>query len=449
MSNRKRISVAAYGLFVILMAVPACHEQAGLGLAVKEASRDYEARMKWWQEARFGMFIHWGPVSLKGAELSWSRGEQIPAAEYDNLYKQFNPEKFDAREWVSLAKEAGMKYIVFTSKHHDGFCMWDTRTTSHSIMSTPFKRDVIRELSDECKRQGVTFCTYYSILDWYNPDYNISTQGGPGYKLPEGQTPDINRYIAYMKSQLRELVTNYGPLGVMWFDGAWEEPWTHQYGLELYSYVRRLQPDIIINNRVDKGRKGMDGTTLTDQYYAGDFDTPEQKVGAFQTHRPWETCITLGTQWSWKPDDTIKSLKECIALLVNTAGGDGNLLLNVGPMPDGRIEPRQAERLREIGGWMDKYGRSIRGTRGGPFEPQAWGVSTHRGNIIYVHVLNYPNQGLTLPAIRQKIIAARYLDGGDVPFTQTDKGIEIQLTQADPNAIDDIIALELNKPVQQ
>jgi alpha-L-fucosidase len=394
------------------------------------------------------MFVHWGPVTLKGTELSWSRGKEVPVAEYDNLYKQFNPEKFDAREWVGLAKEAGMKYIVFTSKHHDGFCMWDTRTTSHSIMSTPFKRDVIRELSDECKRQGITFCTYYSILDWYHPDYNLSTQGGPGYNLPQGQTPDINRYIAYMNAQLRELITGYGPLGVMWFDGEWEEPWTHKDGLELYRYVRGLQPDIIINNRVDKGRKGMDGTTLTDKFYAGDFDTPEQRVGAFQTRRLWETCITLGTQWSWKPDDTIKSLKECIALLVNTAGGDGNLLLNVGPMADGRIEPRQAQRLREIGGWMDKYGQSIRGTRGGPFKPQSWGVSTHRGNIIYVHILNQPEDNLTLPAIRQKIIAARYLDGGDAPFTQTDKGIEIQLPQADPNAIDIIIALELDKPAK-
>ena len=310
-------------------------EKTYSGQGRKESKQESDSRMKWWRGARFGLFIHWGPVSLKGTEIGWSRGKQVPLDEYDNLYKQFNPSKFNAKEWAGTAKAAGMKYMVITAKHHDGFCLWDTKTTSYNIMSTPFGRDVIKELAKECRRQSITFCTYYSILDWYHPDYNISSRGGPGYKLPDGQIPDINRYVEYMKEHLRELIVNYGPLGVMWFDGEWEEPWTHQRGKAMYSFVRKLQPGIIINNRVDKGRKGMDGITMTDKDYTGDFDTPEQKIGSFQTDRPWETCMTLCSQWAWKPNDKMKSLKQCIQTLVQTVGGDGNLLLNVGPMSDG------------------------------------------------------------------------------------------------------------------
>jgi alpha-L-fucosidase len=415
---------------------------------VKEPKQEFDQRLQWWREARFGMFIHWGPVSLKGTEIGWSRGQEVPIDVYDNLYKEFNPVQFNAEEWVGIAKAAGMKYLVITSKHHDGFCLWDTKTTPHNIISTPFSRDVVKELAQQCKEQGLRFCTYYSILDWFQPDYNISSRGGPGYSLPQGQSPDMNRYIQYMKTQLRELVQNYGPLGVLWFDGEWEEPWTHPDGLDLYNYVRGLQPDIIINNRVDKGREGMEGTSKTDQDYAGDFDTPEQKVGNFQINRPWETCITICRQWAWKPDDEMKSLKECIDILVNTVGGDGNLLLNVGPMPDGRIEPRQVQRLREIGQWLEKYGDSIYGTRGGPFKPGEWGASTCKGNKIYVHVLNWKDQQVTLPDIALKIVDCRLMHGGTVNMRRTGAKIDLSVPEADRDALDTVIVLELEKPVQ-
>ena len=413
----------------------------------KESQQEFNARMKWWRKARFGMFIHWGPVSLKGTEIGWSRGKEVPLKEYDNLYKKFNPSKFNAKEWVDIANAAGMKYMVITSKHHDGFCLWNTKTTSYNIMSTPFGRDVIKELAGECRSQGITFCTYYSILDWYHPDYNISSRGGPGYRLPDGQTPGMNRYIEYMKEQLRELIVNYGPLGVMWFDGEWEEPWKHKQGIALYSFVRNLQPNIIINNRVDKGRKGMKGITLTDKEYAGDFDTPEQEIGNFQTERHWETCMTLCTQWAWKPDDELKSLKECIHILVQTVGGDGNLLLNVGPMPDGRIEMRQVERLREIGQWLKKYGESIYDTKGGPFKPGSWGVSTHNGRNIYVHILNWEKDLVILPGISQKIVSGRILSGDKVKVLQKDKSIEISVPRSERHIIDTIVILELNEPI--
>jgi alpha-L-fucosidase len=405
----------------------------------------FDERMQWWREARFGMFIHWGPVSLKGTEIGWSRGEEIPVKTYDNLYKQFNPSKFDANQWVSIAKSAGMKYMVITSKHHDGFCLWDTKTTLYNIMSTPFKRDVIRELSDACKKENLTFCTYYSILDWYHPDYNLSSRGGPGYRLPAGTSPDMDRYVSYMEAHLKELITDYGPLGVLWFDGEWEDPWTDERGLVLYNYCRNLQPDLIINNRVDKKRDGMKGTSKNGRQYIGDFETPEQRIGKFNSDRPWESCITIGKQWAWKPDDEIKSLKECIGILVNTVGGDGNLLLNIGPMPNGEIEPRQVKRLRQIGHWLDKFGESIYRTRGGPILPQSWGVSTHRDNIIYLHILQWPEEKLVLETLPQKISKATSLTGGKVSLTRSDKGYEIQMASSDRDPIDTIVVLELEE----
>jgi alpha-L-fucosidase len=403
-----------------------------------------DLRLEWWKEARFGMFIHWGPVSLKGTEIGWSRGNQVPVEEYDQLYKNFNPEKFSAKEWVQIAKDAGMKYIVLTAKHHDGFCLWDTKTTDYNIMNTPFGRDVVKELSEECKRQDIVFCTYYSVLDWYHPDYNIDSRGGPGYQLPNGEKADMDRYSEYLNTHMKELIGDYGPLGVMWFDGEWEDPWTHARGLKLYDYVRSLQEDIIINNRVDKGRKGMEGVTLSDKEYAGDFDTPEQEVGKYQTDRPWETCMTICQQWAWKPDDKLKSFEECIRILVETAGGDGNLLLNVGPMPNGQIEGKQVDRLKEIGDWMKLNGESIYGTRGGPFKPEKWGATTSKGNKIYIHVLKPKGKKIELPPLDDKIMKCQFLHGEEVIFSQTKKGIAIDLSNLKEDIVDHIIVLELD-----
>ena len=303
---------------------------------------------------------------------------------------------------------------------------------------------MVRELADACRKEGLRFCTYYSILDWHHPDYNISSHGGPGYSLPAGQSPDMNRYETYMKTHLRELITNYGPLGVMWFDGEWEEPWTHERGQALYEYVSSLQPGIIINNRVDKGRKGMEGSTGSDQEYAGDFDTPEQRVGNFQTDRPWETCMTICRQWAWKPDDEMKSLKECINILVNTVGGDGNLLLNVGPMPNGEIEPRQVARLKEIGDWLEVNGESIYGTRGGPVPPKSWGVTTHKGNTLYVHVLSATDPVIALPKLSANIQRASLINGTSVNYESTELGTFIKLPEQGRDRYDTVVVCEFD-----
>jgi alpha-L-fucosidase len=394
-----------------------------------------------WQEMRFGMFIHWGPVTLRGTEIGWSRGPQVPIQEYDNLYKEFNPVLYNAKEWVSVAKSAGMKYLVITSKHHDGFCLWDTKYTDYKITSTPYRKDVLRQLSGECDAQGIMFCTYYSILDWHHPDY--TTRYG-GDTRPVEQS-DMSIYKEYLKNQIAELVRNYHT-HLLWFDGQWEKSWTHEDGMDLYAYARSLDDALLINNRVDKGRTGGEEKTGS-LVYAGDFGTPEQTIGALDNRHPWESCITIGGQWSWKPNDNIKAVRECIHILAKTAGGGGNLLLNISPMPDGRLEQRQIDRLRGIGAWLGKYGESIYGTHGGPFKPTAWSASTCKGSRIYVHVLTPPADELRLPLLPNRTITgARMLSGGDLPMKINEGQVILRLPGTLADTDDNVIVLELDGP---
>ena len=395
-----------------------------------------ETSLQSWQSLRFGMFVHWGPVSLKGTEIGWSRGAAVPFEEYDNLYKRFDPEKFNAAEWVGLMKEAGMKYLVIVSKHHDGFVMWDTKTTDYDIMSTPYGRDVLMDLSMECEKQGILFGTYYSICDWRHPDYPVE-QNNPQRR----DDANMENYIKYMKAQLKELVKTYRTK-ILWFDGEWEEPWTHEMGMDLYKYVRSLDDEILINNRVDKGRHGMEGVSLSDKF-AGDFATPEQQVGRFDLLTPWESCITICQQWAWKPNDKMKSKEECLQTLVRTVGGDGNLLFNVGPMPDGRIEDRQADRLREMGAWLKDYGASIYGTSGGPIPPQDWGVTTSGDNKIYLHVLK-PAKEIILPDLSGEIKGIRSMtDDSEIVFNSDGTDVKIKLPKIKKSEIDYVLEVSL------
>lgn len=404
-----------------------------------ETPQQYQMRLKWWQDARFGMFVHWGPVSIKGTEIGWSRGSQVPIDEYDSLYLSFNPTNFNANFWAKLARDTGMKYLVLTSKHHDGFCLWNTKYTDYNIMNTPFGRDVVKELAQACKRYGIVFCLYHSICDWYHPDYPL---GSPGGKT-EKPNPNMDRYNTYLTNQLAELLSNYGRIGILWFDGDWEKPWTQERGIELYKTVRRLQPDIIINNRVGVGRQGMAGTTDVGKF-GGDYDTPEQRIGKFQIDRPWESCITICQQWAWKPNDKLKSLKESINTLVRCTGGDGNLLLNIGPMPDGNIEDRQIERLLEIGDWVKKYGKTIYGTRGGPYITTADIASTRSGKTVYIHILKWgDSEYLKLPPLPATIKKAKLLTGGRMSVYQIPEYVQLFVPEIFRDEIDTIIELEL------
>ena len=362
--------------------------------------------LKQWRDLRFGMFIHWDPVSLRGTEIGWSRGREVSFEDYDQLYKEFNPVLFDADEWVRIAKKAGMKYLVLVTRHHDGFSLWDTGHSDYDIMATPFKRDIVRELSDSCRKHGLMFCTYYSICDWYHPDYpNKYASGG---KIIPKENPDMPRFVEFLKGQLTELVTEYKSR-LIWFDGEWEDPWTHEMGLDMYAWLRKLDDTLLINNRVDKGRRGMAGISESDRF-AGDFETPEQEIGAFNPYTPWETCITIGEQWAWKANDQVKSYEECLKILLNTVGGDGNLLLNVGPMADGRFEARQTDILLKIGEWLDKYGESVYETRGGPVPPRDWGVTTHKDKILYVHLTDSSRKEVFLPGV--SLASAASMDDG-------------------------------------
>jgi alpha-L-fucosidase len=382
--------------------------------------------MRRWQDMRFGMFIHWGPVSLKGTEIGWSRGGprrgrndtttgEVPMAEYDNLYKTFNPVAFDAEEWVQIARDAGMRYLVFTSKHHDGFSMFDTGQTDYKVTSkdSPYGKDVCRQLADACHRQGVALGWYYSPRDWYHADF---------------ATENHARYLRFYLAQLREICTNYGRVDILWFDGL-DSPrnlWGDTPG-ESFMMLRTLQPDIILNNR-----GGL----------PGDLDTPEQRIGGFSRERPWETCMTICRQWAWKPNDDMKSLKQCLQTLLYTIGGDGNLLFNVGPMPDGRIEPRQVERLREMGAWLKKYDDGVYGTRGGPFKPGKWGASTCKGDRIYLYVMNWPEQGpLVLPAVGTTVRAVKGLSTVGATMHRTDGGTTVDVPTAGRDPIATVIEL--------
>ncbi len=438
--------------FITLYGTMAVNAQpSGGGEANPNLATNPEA-LKAFRSNRFGMFIHWGPVTLRGTEIGWSRGVDVPKEEYDNLYKEFNPVLFEAREWVSVAKAAGMKYIVITSKHHDGFSLWDSQYTDYDMANTPYGKGVLKPLAEECKRQGLDFAVYYSIADWKHPNYPVEYPS-PDYQfnvekdmINNAIKTKMDLYILYMKNQLKELIDNYNP-AYIWFDGEWEWAWTHEMGMDMYAYLRGLKDDLLINNRVDKGRLGMEGITKS-KIYAGDFATPEQQVGKFDMENPWETSMTIATQWAWKPNDKIKSTKECIHTLLQTVGRDGNLLFNVGPMLDGRIEQRQVDCLKELGDWLKINGEAVYGTHGGPYLPTEYMVSTRKGNRIYLHLLTHPGASLQLPFPKGvKINKVWFLQNNEPLNVEQGKGmIQISLPNQLPDRMASTVVLEINKP---
>ncbi|HMH31574.1 MAG TPA: alpha-L-fucosidase [Puia sp.] len=410
-------------------------------LSIDPSIKTSKVVMSDFMDQQFGMFIHWGPVTLRGTEIGWSRGAIVPAEEYDNLYKEFNPILFDANVWVKTAKDAGMKYLTITAKHHDGFCLWPTAYSDYNIMNSPFKRDIVGELAKACKEQNIRFCIYFTILDWHNPDYPLHNDG---VKEPDPKA-NMRKFILTMKNQLRELVTKYDPY-MIWFDGMWESPWTDEMGVDMYTYLKGLKKDLIINDRLGKEISGVDNKQIDVAKMIGDFDTPEQAIGKLNMNFPWESCITICNQWAWKPNDKMKSKKECIQTLVQTAAGNGNLLFNVGPMMDGRIEARQVKRLKEMGDWLKLYGEAIYRTKGGPYKPNKIFATTRKANTIYLQVFSVENNQLSLPGLKDVVInKAYFLKGQPVRFTQDENNIRITLPPKMPDEDCSVIVLELNK----
>jgi len=376
---------------------------------VKELKEERDIRMEWWRDARFGLFIHWGLYAIPAGEWNgktnyaeWIRNQaEIPIDEYDKFIGQFNPVKFDADKWVSTAKNAGMKYIVITSKHHDGFCLFDSKFTDYDVMSTPFKRDILKDLSEACRNEGIKLCFYYSIMDWHHPDY----LPGRDWENRSSEGADFDGYIQHMKNQLKELVINYGDIGILWFDGEWENTWNEERGIDLYNYVRSLQPDIIVNNRVDPNRGGLEGFA-PEGVTMGDFGTPEQQIPS--TGLPgidWESCMTMNDHWGYnKNDKNFKSTKDILQMLADIASKGGNYLLNVGPTSEGIFPAESVEILSEVGSWMKVNGESIYGTSSSLFNSLEWGRCTQKkigeNTRLYLHVFNWSQNGrLVIPGI--------------------------------------------------
>jgi alpha-L-fucosidase len=422
-----------------------------------ETPAQREARLKWWTDARFGMFIHWGLYSVPAGEWNghtdyaeWFLEQtHMPVSQYEKYADQFNPTNFDALAWVKAAKYAGVKYIVITSKHHDGFAMYRSDLTDWSIKRTPFQRDPLKELAAACKAEGIKFCLYYTIMDWHSPDWGIrrpwndvAAKYGP---------PNMDRFEDYMKGQLHELLTRYGPIGLLWFDGNWESPWTAKRGEDIYNYVRSLQPAVIVNNRVGKP-ENTPGGGFAKTGMVGDYGTPEQTIPptGFGPGVYWESCMTMNDHWGYnKADQNFKSAETLVHNLIDCASKGGNYLLNVGPTSLGVIPAPELERLKEIGDWMRVNSIGIYDTSASPFKKIAWGRCTTKSNgkntTLYLHVWDWPTDGkLVVPGLKNSVKSATLLATGEKLSTSaTDDGVVITVPTTVPDAISSTIVLKI------
>ena len=420
-------------------------------LFAQAASAD-DRRMGWWREARFGIFMHWGLYSVlagswQGQRSPKANGEwimndlKIPLTDYEQLVHRFNPVRYDPQAWAAAVAGAGAKYLVITSKHHEGFALWDSAVSDYDIAATPYRHDLLGPLASACGGAGVRFCTYHSILDWHHPDYLPRR----AWDTRPASSANFDRYVTYLKAQLREIVSRYDP-GVLWFDGEWEDTWTHERGVDLYNYVRGLKPDIIINNRVDKGRQGMQGLNREGEF-KGDFGTPEQQIPA--TGLPgvdWESCMTMNDTWGYRSDDDHwKSAETLIRNLVDIASKGGNFLLNVGPTAEGLIPQPSLDRLAAMGRWMDVNGDAIHGTTASPIGRPAWGRVTSKPGTLFLHVFDWPTDGTLRVPVANRVTRARLLAnaGQTLAIDASSAGVTVHVPATAPDPIASVIALDI------
>lgn len=405
----------------------------------------------WFEDARFGLFVHFGAYSVLGAGEWVMNNRPVEGDDYKRLQDFFNPQEFDAAEWVRIAKDAGMKYITFTSRHHDSFSNWDTKQSDWNIMNTPYGKDLLKQLADECHKEGIKLVLYYSLLDWMRTDYQYET-GRTGKGSGRTGKSDWDSYINFMKAQLTELLTNYGPIAGIWFDGHWDQTedenrtdqsthvdWHYP---EIYALIHKLQPECLIaNNHHLPPFKG-------ENYQIFERDVPGENKEGYSgqevSRLPLETCQTISRSWGFDiTDDAYKPTRELLQLLIRTAGTGANLLLNVGPMPNGKIQPECIERLRQMGEWMNRYGYTIYGTKQGFVAPQQWGATTSKGKTYYIHILekDTPSITLNIPDIK----SARWLNVDSQLVWKKDKktGDVLFTIDGNLNDISSIIEVEI------
>lgn len=436
-------------LFSALVFLSSCnglisHKKENKDYLQVETIEEKNDRMQWWRDAGFGMFIHWGLYSVPAGEYGEEKNHaewiqetaNIPVEEYEKYALQFNPINYNAQDWVRMAKDAGMKYIVITSKHHDGFCLWDSKVSDYDIMDrTPYKKDLLKELADACQKEEIILCFYHSIMDWHHPQ----AQGinYPNYNYGTGPNTDFPNYVSeYMYPQLEELLSNYGNIGVLWFDGEWITEWTEEQGKELYNHLRNIQPNLIINNRVGKGRQGMEGMNAYEDA-AGDFGTPEQEILEGTSTLDWESCMTMNDHWGFNQfDNNFKSTETLIHNLVDIAAKGGNYLLNIGPTAHGLFPNESIERLKEIGDWMDVNGEVIHNSRGTKHYKEGeniYYIQNEKGNILYAVLTQWPKSPVRLKYADPLEASDIYLLGYDKPLVWEDQhqdGILIQLPES-------------------
>ncbi|MBK5271812.1 MAG: alpha-L-fucosidase [Bacteroidia bacterium] len=408
---------------------------------------------EWFSNARYGLFIHWGPFSIPGSGEWVMNQRNITVKNYTRLMHFFNPIGFNAAQWVSMAKNAGMKYITLITRHHDGFSMWDTKYSDFNIMNSPYKKDIVKLLADECHKQGVKLFLYYSLLDWRRDDYSYWT-GNTGHGTGRTVHGNWEDYIKFMKNQLTELLTNYGEIGGIWFDGYWDQlsndnhdnptPRVDWHFREIYELIHKLQPQCLVGNNHHITPLPGEDFQMFEKDLPGNNSTGFG--GASVSPLPLETCETINNSWGFNiTDQSYKTVKQLIHYMVNATGHNANFLLNIGPMPDGNIQPEFTDTLLEIGKWLKQNGETIYGTTGTNIPAQEWGIITAKEKTWFAHILKKPTQSfIFIPITTQKINKVFSFTGKkDLKFKQQSEGVFIYTDGINWDDSDTIVQLQL------